>query len=77
MDPRSGNAPAARQDVDCVSVAKRMQEADAIRHTAAGLLQEQRDEVKRMNSMVLKGQCMTIRDAQVRTPCTACTARTA
>lgn len=30
------------------------------------LLEEQRDEVKRMNQMVLKGQCATEREAQVR-----------
>lgn len=32
---------------------------------AAHLLEEQRDEVKRMNQMVLKSKCATERDAQV------------
>lgn len=35
---------------------------------AAHLLEEQRDEVKRMNQMVLKGLCATQRDAQVTLP---------
>ncbi len=40
--------------------------AAEVRARAALLLQEQRDEVKRMNQMVLYSKCAAERDAQVR-----------
>ena len=53
-----------KADLDAAA-AERLAEATATKARAKTLLEEQRDEVKRMNQMILHSKCATIRDTQV------------
>ena len=53
-----------KADLDAAA-AEKLTEASAMKTRARALLEEQRDEVKRMNQMILYSKCATVRDTQV------------
>ena len=68
MKQRRGlQAEVERQQADLeAAAAEKLKEANATKARAKALLEEQRDEVKRMNQMILYSTCATVRDTQVR-----------
>jgi len=61
---RQAEVERQKADLDAAA-AERLAEATATKARAKTLLEEQRDEVKRMNQMILYSKCATTRDTQV------------